>query len=324
MKIENKKNIYSQYKYKNCKTHIRGEVFALLAAMSNSTIGVLNKFCFINDTFYIKIAFYKCAGALFVLSFFLLRKNMIFTVFSNKNLVKKIAFASFFGIFILYFFETWSFFLSPVPLVSFLTYATGIVTIILGFTILKEKITAFKIISIVSIFSGIFFIFYSLNDLKQLVFGACLSIIGGLGYSLYLFFWKKFSIPSNASTLFLFFFFGTIYLSIPFFIQTNGNFSLHYNELIPLSLLIFIPTLCGYYFTSKALNNSESGIVQLIETSDPIFASLLAFIIFGETLTSLGWMGSALIFFGLIILIAPDLICLYKEKKSTTLGSSGQ
>ena len=52
---------------------------------------------------------------------------------------------------------------------------------------------------------------------------------------------------------------------------------------------------------TKAVKNGEASKVQIIETSDPLFATLFAFIVFGESLQAFGYIGAGMIIFGLIL-----------------------
>ncbi len=66
-------------------------------------------------------------------------------------------------------------------------------------------------------------------------------------------------------------FIGSLYLSIPLFgANLNLNFSLE--SLILLLALAFLPTIGGFYCTTRALSLAKSNSVQLIELSEPLFA----------------------------------------------------
>ncbi|WP_373271494.1 EamA family transporter [Moraxella osloensis] len=69
----------------------------------------------------------------------------------------------------------------------------------------------------------------------------------------------------------------------------------------PIMALILLPTIGGFFFTTKAVKNGEASKVQIIETSDPLFATLFAFIVFGESLQAFGYIGAGMIIFGLIL-----------------------
>ena len=73
------------------------------------------------------------------------------------------------------------------------------------------------------------------------------------------------------------------------------------DSIIFIMALILLPTIGGFFFTTKAVKNGEASKVQIIETSDPLFATLFAFIVFGESLQAFGYIGAGMIIFGLIL-----------------------
>jgi DME family drug/metabolite transporter len=90
-----------------------GYIYALLAAICNSSIGVISKLSFETLNFY-QVAFFKCFFAFLFISFFgLVNKNLRRQVSELSKRKSKIAILAFFGIFLLYFFETKAFSLAP-------------------------------------------------------------------------------------------------------------------------------------------------------------------------------------------------------------------
>ncbi len=221
-----------------------GDLFALIAAASNGTIGIFNRFGFESNGTYICISFFKCLGAFLILScLFLVRPTLAREIWAGRKDVLKLAVLSFFGIFVLYFFETWAFTLTSIPVVAFLTYASGIVAVVLGVVLLKERMSWIKVLSIFLVFGGITQMFGGLNDWDLEIGGAIFAIIGGVGYSLFLFLWKKFEIPSGLGTLWWFFGFGSLFLSVPYLM--TGAPVPEAGAWPSLSALILLPTLGG-------------------------------------------------------------------------------
>jgi drug/metabolite transporter (DMT)-like permease len=143
-------------------------------------------------------------------------------------------------------------------------------------------------------------LFYGLHNETMNMSGGLLSVIAGFGYSFFLVLTKKLKIPANFGLLWWLFGYGTIYLSIPLFFK---GFILPELRIIPLIVcLALIPTICGYYFTMKALSYIESGKVQLFEMSEPLFASFAAYFLFNEKLGLKGIIGGIIIIGGIFIL----------------------
>ncbi|VVE63372.1 membrane protein [Pandoraea captiosa] len=70
-----------------------------------------------------------------------------------------------------------------------------------------------------------------------------------------------------------------------------------------LAALVLLPTIGGFYFTTRAVASGQASTVQIIETSDPLFATLFGFWIFGDTLNLSGTLGAVFIAMGLIVAV---------------------
>lgn len=218
--------------------------------------------------------------------------------------IKQLAILAFLGIFCLYFFETWAFAKASIPLVSFLIYAAGAVTIMLSAIFLKERISFLKIMSFALLVIGIILICLSEGRLEGSILGIILALIAGAGYALFIFFSKKLDIGSGVPHLVWLFGFGSIFLAFPL-LQTE-QILLPASSLWSILLLVLIPTIGGFWFTLKAIDDGSASGVQIIETSDPLFASLYAFILFSEILHWQGWVGAGFIMAGLIAAILAE------------------
>ncbi|KMJ44825.1 membrane protein [Xenorhabdus khoisanae] len=280
----------------------RAEFYALTAAMLNGTIGVLTHFGLNSGISHHQVAFWKSFIAFLILLVYCLTKpseRRIFFSLRHKSL--QFAILAFFGIFCLYFFETWAFKEAPVPLVSFLTYAAGGVTLILSSLFLGEKIGINKCLSFVLIIAGVYCLFNFAEQTSGSYIGILLALLGGLGYALFIFLSKLMNIGSGISVLLWLFGFGTLYLAIPAMLEglqiPSGI------ALLTILGLVFLPSIGGFYFTTKAVEKGEASSVQITETSEPLFSTLFAFLFIGETLGWLGTLGAVFIMSGLVISI---------------------
>jgi DME family drug/metabolite transporter len=241
----------------------------------------------------------------------LLRKDYLKKTLAYKKDALKIFTTSFFGVFVLYYFEIWALKYADVPVVSFLLYASGIIGMILSVIWLKESINKYKVISAVFVVFGVFMIFSTLSKVSISFKGGILAIVAGLGYSIFLILTKKFNIPGTLATLWWLFGFGSFFLFIPFVLSGHKIPSVQaYPYIICLSI---IPTMGGYYCTNKALSLTEASHVQIFEMSEPIFASAFAFVFLNEIMSINGLLGAVFITIGLLIL---QQNCLFLNKRS--------
>lgn len=278
-----------------------GKLFAVLAALCNSCIGIFSNKLYDLGMDSINIAFFRCLIALLFISIFLVDKKFRSKIFDvDKKQLIQYALLAFLGIFMMYSFEVLAIKFISVSLVSFLLYSSGIITIILGCIFLIEKFDLKKLLSIIFVFAGIFVMFISNLSIEGNLIGLIMALLAGTGYSLFLFFMKKFNLESGLKTLFYLFLFGSIYLSIPLLISRDINITI---KCLPdLTALALIPTIGGFYCTNKALSLIDAGKVQLFEMTEPFFASILAYIILGQVITSYDLLAGILIMLGLFIL----------------------
>jgi DME family drug/metabolite transporter len=65
--------------------------------------------------------------------------------------------------------------------------------------------------------------------------------------------------------------------------------------------LAFFSTLVGYSFYTRGLRYLEAGRAGIVATWEIVVASVLAFMIFGETLTVLQILGAVLVLSGIVL-----------------------
>jgi DME family drug/metabolite transporter len=279
---------------------MRAEVFAVIAAALNGSIGSLTRWGFHGGASHDQVAFWKCFLAfLALLIFCLVNSAQRIVVLSLRSRWKGFLILSFFGVFCLYFFETWAFQEASIPLVSFLTYAAGGATIILSSIFLKEEIGFYKITAFVAIITGVYLIFVFEGGMEGSHLGICLALLGGLGYAIFIFSSKLLGVGGGVAQLVWLFGFGSLYLAVP--IIRGGIQVPPVAALGTILALVIFPTIGGFYFTTKAIEAGEASRVQVIETSDPLFSTLFALVIFGDKLGLIGSLGAACIMVGLLL-----------------------
>lgn len=280
-------------------------LFSIVAAALNGTIGPLTKLGFQFGANHHSIAFLKClTGFVLLLIFCMLQPQKRRALFILKNQWKQFSLLSLLGIFCLYFFETWALSEASIPLVSFLTYAAGIVTLALSSWFLRERFDLTKLFAFGFIIAGVYFILALEASLSGQAQGAILALLGGLGYALFIFFSKYLRISSGLPQLVWLFGFGCLYLLIPL---VKHGFSMPvWQAWLAIIALALLPTIGGFYCTMRAISLGEAGKVQIIETSDPMFAAMFAWLIFGETLNQYGILGAACIMIGLLLAASRD------------------
>lgn len=273
-------------------------ICALTAAALNGLIGPLTRLTLLQGVGASQIAFTKAFIAFFLLLGYCLLAGKARELLNVGKQWPTLAVLAFLGIFSLYFFETQAFAEASVSLVSFLTYAAGGFTILLSAIFLKERLTVLKLVSFLTIIAGILLMFNAGSEMSGSMKGATLALLGGLGYALFIFFAKYNNIGSGLCQLVWLFGFGSLYLLPPALVA--GFSALSLSATLSLVALVVFPTIGGFYLTTRAIKLGEAGRVQIIETSDPLFATVFAFILFGEVLSLPAAWGACFVIVGLL------------------------
>jgi drug/metabolite transporter (DMT)-like permease len=274
-----------------------GILFAILAALLNSTAGIFSKILLehydSND-----IAFAKCLVAFILVGIFLLATRAWRNIVWNWELIAEIAVCALF-VCGMYAFETMAYKNVVAPVVVLcLMGASTVTTLIIGHFWLKEKLTRITLFCLALILMGLYFMLPA-NAHVEHYMGLLWGILSGVCYGMFLLLAKRFNISSNMITIWLLVGFGMIYL-LP--LTSNSHMLLLDTAMLPyLVPLAIFPTFLGFYYTTKALNFISASKVQLFEVSEPIFSGILAYIVLNELMSGRGYVGAVIIVGTLIL-----------------------
>ncbi len=285
-----------------------GILFALAAAALNATIGVISKLLMHSGLNSQDIAFLKTLIAVVLLSVVLwvfarhIRKA--FPAARDKDTAirhfwLKIAICAFLGIFVLFFFETVSYqYGNAADVVVVLMASAAVSALVFGRVVLGEKMTPAAIVGTALAVIGIFVISWSGNNHYLMLLN---SMIAGCGYGLFSVLVKKFGLEGGIYLTRALLFFGLLYLAVPF-AQTIHPISFSVTTATGLLALACLPTILGFYCTTKALRYMSTAKVQVTELSEPVFAMVLAWMFLQEMPTRYFAVGAALILSGIILI----------------------
>jgi drug/metabolite transporter (DMT)-like permease len=274
----------------------KGVVFALCAAALNATIGVLSKVLMKSGFSSSSIALIKTVlGCLLLSALLMFLKRPVHTA---KWLPAAVC--AFLGIFVLFHFETLAYSnYAAAGVVVILMASASISSILLGRIILKDPITANATVGAGLTIAGIAVIFGA--DLEQgfTLQGAVLASIGGCGYGAFSVAMKRMGVSGGLHFTRQLLFFGSLYLLMP--AATDGFIigELSMAAVIALLALAALPTILGFFCTTKAIEYLKPSQVQALELTEPLFAALLAFLILNEVPRDTLYLGAGLILSGL-------------------------
>lgn len=256
------------------KNKTSGLIYALIAAMCNGTVGVLSVKLFQAGMSANEVAFYKCLiGFIIILVIILLSGKLKVTFNFVKEKWPVGIICSFFGFFILYHFETTAYTTLNVSSVVFILFGSATVFLFLLSALTDKRFfNLSEAITIAISIAGLYLIF--MCDKKANIsfgYGLFFASVAGIGYGTFLYLSKKMKFGSGLPQMFTLLLFGNFYLFIPY---TQGVELIDINVL-SISILIglaILPTIGGFWCTTKALTLTSSQSVQLIELSEPVFA----------------------------------------------------
>lgn len=283
------------------KTYLLGVTLALGAAILNGTVGVFSKWLFQSNLTATGISFYKCLVAFLVVSVVaLMNKNIRMNIVQLKTEMKYIMIVSFLGVFVLYFFETAAYKYESVPLVVFILLGTSVLTtFIFSSILLKETKRKHQYVGLILLIIGLLTMNFAEGAYKGQSLGIVLAAVAGVGYGLFLVFTKKFTLAGGLALIWYLMLFGVLYLFVPFYVEGLVVPNLQSMPLL-ISLAIF-PTLGGFYCTTKALNYLDAHKVQFLELTEPVFATIFAFLFLQEYIKGIEIIGAFFILVAIYI-----------------------
>ena len=274
----------------------KGIAFALGAAALNATIGVLSKMLMNSGFTASSIAAIKTVLGCVLLSALLLFLKRP----ANSARWWQAAICAFLGIFVLFHFETSAYrHYAAAGVVVMLMASASISSILLGRLVLKDPITANATVGAGLAIAGIAVIFGA--DLQQgfTLEGAALAVIAGCGYGAFSVAMKRMGVAGGLHFTRQLLFCGGLYLLMP---AAADGFVVGELSLLAIGALLALaalPTILGFFCTTKAIEYLKPSQVQALELTEPLFAALLAFAVLGEVPRNSLFAGAVLIILGL-------------------------
>ncbi len=218
----------------------------------------------------------------------------------SRDRLKFYAVYGFFSIFLFYTLYFYTVKISSVSLAVLLLYTAPIYSTLMGYYLFKEPITSKKATALGMVIVGVVLV-VDLSGSRVTPIAVVLGLLTGVTYALYGIL-AKFAVRNERpeEALFYTLIFGMLFL-IPF-----TDFKVPPESLPYLFALAFFPTFLGYIFYNNALKEIEVSRASIVATVEPVVALILAFLIFGETLTPRQLLGASLIIGGSFIIHATE------------------
>ncbi|MFT9488178.1 DMT family transporter [Tepidibacillus infernus] len=219
-----------------------------------------------------------------------------YVYFTDRSLLKINLKDSFYfvgtGIFSIVFFN-WSYFTAiqeiSLSLAAILLYTAPAFVTILSRIIFKEWFTKKKLVSLFLTFIGIMFVIGYLPNMESTqisTYGFLVGIGAGVGYSLYSIFGKAALKKYKPLTITTYtFVFASIVLVPTTRIWTSFNLMVSFKAFTYIIGLGLFPTALAYILYTKGLSYVESSRASITATIEPIVATLIGILQFGDYLS---------------------------------------
>src|SRR5574344_2094427 len=290
----------------------KGTLFALSAAALNATIGVISKVLMNSGYAASSVALIKTVLGCALLS--------VLQVFLKKQPASRArwgqaAICACLGIFVLFHFETAAYqHYAAAGVVVVLMASAALSAVLLGRMVLGDAITANALLGAGFAIAGIVFIFAA--DLQQgfKLQGVMLAAVAGCGYGAFSVAMKKMRVSGGLHLIRQLLLFGSLFLLMPAAADGFAIGELTVLAVAALLALATLPTILGFFCTTKAIEYLKPSQVQALELTEPLFAAVLAFVALNEVPRNSLYAGALLIVIGLCF--SNELIRLGKNRRA--------
>ena len=272
----------------------KGILYATAAAALNGTIGVFSKFLMETGLPPSTVAFLKSLIG-FTCLLLILRGR-----FDSIGAYLRTGLCAFFGIFMLFYFETTAYRYEIAANVVLTLMATAaMAAFVFGWIFVGDKPTPMRWLGLAICMFGLA-VFLGVTQPSNFM-GLVYAALAGFGYGAFAVLAKSLKIGSGLAVTRRLLLFGSLYLSLPFFADgaVLPQFSL--TTYVCLFALALLPSIGGFYCTTRAIELATPAQVQLFELSEPLFAAVLALLFLQEMPTLNTYLGGALVLIGLFV-----------------------
>jgi DME family drug/metabolite transporter len=285
------------------KKETKGYIYVVLGATFLGTIGVLARFIYQHEPDPLTVVTFRATIAFLLLLIIAIVVNPTWLRIRKKDFL----FFALYGLlsvgfcFLLFFY---SIKYTTVATATILLYTYPAFVVVLSRFFLGEQFTKGKILALFITFLGCVLVvqIYDPAAFRPNLKGVIYGLGAGVGAGLFSVFGKKGVARYSSFTVVTYALgFGAFFLML--IRGTRTLISVDYPTITwmwILALAVF-PTLVGYSLYTKGLRYLEAGRAGIAATWEVVVASVLAFMIFGETLTSIQILGAVMIFAGIAV-----------------------
>lgn len=204
--------------------------------------------------------------------------------------------------------------LASLSIAAVLLYTAPAIVMVLSFFLFKEKFTFRKVIALILTFIGCVFVTGGFGSGVVMTPISILTGLGaGFGYALYSIF-SRYALERGYSTFTITFYTFFIAAIGSFFLADSAKvFNVLSSGVVNIVISVgfgIVSTVLPYLFYTAGLKEVENGKASIIVSIEPVTATVLGLIIFGEPLTVSGVVG-------IVLVITTLVICNVNGKKES-------
>jgi len=278
-----------------------GLLYVLAAAFMWGVIGVFTKFVLAEGVSALEIAFWR---AMFGWMFFLVHASVAGQLKAHRKDIP--ALLGFGVICVTLFYGAYQIAIRDVgmAMAAVLLYTAPAWVAVLSRLVLKEEMTLVKVVCVAMTILGVTCIslgpkLMSGSAINLNLFGLTAGLLSGFTYALYYIFGKKFLYRYPTPTIFVYALpFGALLLwpFIHFMPKSPETWLL----LIGMALVTSYGAFSVYYAGLKRMDATHASVIA---TFEPLVAAVLAYALFGEKFSLLGYAGSSLIIAAVLMVV---------------------
>lgn len=281
---------------------LKGYGLIIAAASCWAFIGIFSSIAFAQGIEPMEVAFWRALLAWFC---FGIQALILGQTRLERRDIPLLGFFGVFGIFLFYVSYQYAVKTGGAALAAVLLYTAPAWVVVCSFFIFRERLNGYKVLAVVLVIVGVYMISRSGGgkaggDVSPLGLLALVSgLVAGLCYSLYYTVGKYFSKRYSSANLFLYVLPVGIVCMLPLVDFTPKN-AIAWGALIVVSI---VSTYLANIFYYQGVKYLEAGRASIVATMEPVVATAAAYVILGESLSLLGYLGAGVIITAVIITI---------------------
>ncbi|MBO7330418.1 MAG: EamA family transporter, partial [Alistipes sp.] len=206
----------------------------------------------------------------------------------------------------------------PTGLVSTMYFVYPVMTALIMSLFFRERMTWYRIISLVLALAGIAMLYVSDGDERMSLFGVVLTFAAALVYALYIIITNESRIRKMPSSTLPFW--SLAVGTVVFFLRADCGVAL---QVVPslkawglILLLAIVPTVVSCTALVLSIRKVGSTVTSILGASEPVTAVLCGTLVFGEPMSWRILLGIVVIIVAVLVLVAGDSLVAKMRSKS--------